>query len=172
MNQAIHNVDLLLWFMGDVAEVTGFTGTLAHERIEVEDTGVAALRYKNGALGVIEAATSAFPGMLKKTEIHGTQGTVIVEHDDILMWHFEPAIRQDAALRKKFAQRVSGGGGASDPKAISHAGHMRQLADFVQAVRTGGKPLVDGEEGRRSVEVILAIYKAARTGKAVKLPLK
>jgi predicted dehydrogenase len=172
MNQAIHNVDLLQWFMGDVAEVAGFTGTLAHERIEVEDTGVAALRFRNGALGVIEATTSAFPGLLKKTEIHGTRGSVIVEQDDVLMWHFEPAARHDSAIRRKFARRVGGGGGAADPKAISYAGHREQLKDFVKAIQTGTAPRVDGEEGRKSVEIILAIYKAAKTGRAVTLPLK
>ena len=172
MNQAIHNVDLLQWFMGEVAEVTGFTGTLAHERMEVEDTGVAAVRFKNGAMGVIEATTSAFPGLLKKTEIHGTQGSAIVEQDDVLLWHFEPGARQDAAIRNKFARRVGGGGGASDPKAISYQGHYAQLKDFVRAVQTQTNPLVDGEEGRKSVEIILAIYKSAQSGRAVKLPLK
>jgi predicted dehydrogenase len=172
MNQAIHNVDLLQWFMGDVAEVAGFTGALAHERIEVEDTGVAAVRFKNGAMGVIEATTSAYPGLLKKTEIHGTQGSAIVEQDDVLLWNFETAIRKDAAIRKKFARRVGGGGGASDPKAISYKGHYEQLKDFVRAIQTGSRPLVDGEEGRKSVEIILAIYQAAKTGRSVKLPFK
>jgi len=172
MNQAIHNVDLIQWFMGDVAEVSGFTGTLAHERIEVEDTGVAAIRFKNGALGVIEATTSAHPGLLKKTEIHGTQGSVIVEQDDVLLWQFEPSSRRDAAIREKFAKRVGGGGGAADPKAISYAGHREQLRDFVRAVQTGTAPQVDGEEGRKSVEIILAIYKAAESGRSVALPLK
>lgn len=172
MNQAIHNVDLLQWFMGDVAEVTGFTGTLAHERIEVEDTGVAAVRFQNGALGVIEATTSVYPGLLKKTEIHGTQGSAIVEQDDVVLWQFEPALRKDAAIRKKFARRIGGGGGASDPKAISYQGHKEQLADFVRAVQTGTRPLVDGEEGRKSVEIILAIYKSAESKRTVTLPLK
>ncbi|MBI3866766.1 MAG: Gfo/Idh/MocA family oxidoreductase [Planctomycetia bacterium] len=172
MNQAIHNIDLLQWFMGDVAEVTGFTGTLAHERIEVEDAGVAAVRFKNGAMGVIEATTCAFPGLLKKTEIHGTQGSAIVEQDDVLLWHFEPGARKDAEIRKKFARRVGGGGGASDPRAISYQGHYEQLKDFVRAIQSGSKPLVDGQEGRKSVEIILAIYQAAKSGRAVKLPLK
>ncbi|MBI5761035.1 MAG: Gfo/Idh/MocA family oxidoreductase [Planctomycetales bacterium] len=172
MNQAIHNVDLIQWFMGDVAEVTGFTDTLAHERIEVEDVGVAAIRFKSGALGVIEASTSAFPGMLKKTEIHGTQGTVIVEQDDVLLWKFEKESKKDEAIRLRFTQKVGGGGGASDPKAISYTGHMEQLKDFLKAIDTGRQPLVTGEEGRKSVEIILAIYKSAKTGKTVKLPLK
>lgn len=172
MNQAIHNVDLLYWFMGDVAEVIGITDTLAHERIEVEDVGVAAIRFKNGAIGTIEATTSAFPGLLKKTEIHGTQGSVIVEQDDVLMWEFEKMTAKDAALKKKFAAKVSGSGGASDPAAISFKGHMEQLKDFIKAIETGGKPVVDGEEGRKSVEIILAIYQSSWTGKRVPLPLK
>ena len=91
MNQAIHQVDLLYWLMGDVVEVNGMTDTLAHERIEVEDVGVATLRFASGAIGVIEATTSAWPGLLKKTEIHGTQGTAVVEQDDILKWEFAAA---------------------------------------------------------------------------------
>jgi len=172
MNQAIHNVDLLYWFMGDVADVTGVTATLAHQRIEVEDVGVAAIRFKNGALGTIEATTSAFPGLLKKTEIHGTQGSVIVEQDDILLWEFEKKSAKDAALRKKFAAKVGGTGGASDPSAISFRGHYEQLKDFLKAIETGKKPLVDGEEGRKSVEIILAIYQSSWTGRRVELPLK
>jgi len=172
MNQAIHNVDLLYWFMGDVAEVAAVTATLAHKRIEVEDTGVAAVRFKSGALGTIEATTSAWPGLLKKTEIHGTEGSVIVEQDDILLWDFAKKSRKDAAIRRKFASKSSGSGGASDPSAISYTGHMLQLKDFIKTIQTGGKPVVDGNEGRKSVEIILAMYKSSWTGKAVSLPLK
>jgi predicted dehydrogenase len=172
MNQAIHNVDLLYWLMGDVAEVCGVTSTLAHQRIEVEDVGVAALRFKNGALGVIEATTSAYPGLLKKIEIHGTEGTAIVEQDDVLRWEFKRKSARDASLRRRFATKISGSGGASDPAAISYVGHMEQLKDFIESVKTGRKPLVDGEEGRKSVEIILAIYKSSWTGRRVELPLK
>jgi UDP-N-acetyl-2-amino-2-deoxyglucuronate dehydrogenase len=171
MNQAIHNVDLLYWFMGDVAEVCGVTSTLAHERIEVEDVGAAALKFKNGALGVIEATTSAWPGLLKKTEIHGTEGTVIVEQDDILMWQFAKTKAKDKALLDKFAKRVGGTGGASDPKAISYVGHMEQLKDFVKAIQSGRPPKITGNEGRKAVEIILAIYQSSWTGKRVRLPL-
>ncbi|MDB5385527.1 MAG: afr 3 [Planctomycetaceae bacterium] len=169
MNQAIHNVDLMAWLMGDVVEVSGVTATLAHERIEVEDTGVAVVRFKNGALGVMEATTSAWPGMLKKTEIHGTQGSAIVEQDDVLLWKFEPETPEDQQVRDRFSQKVGGGGGAADPKAISYQGHLRQLEDFVQSIRTGSKPLVDGAEGRKSVEIILAIYESAKSGRRVTL---
>jgi predicted dehydrogenase len=172
MNQAIHNVDLLYWLMGPVGEITAFTDTLAHKRIAVEDTAVACLRFENGALGVIEATTSAHPGLLKRVELHGDHGSAIVEQDDVLLWQFEPDTARDRAIRRKFQRRVGGGGGASDPKAISHRGHTEQLRDFLHALKTGCEPLVDGREGRKSVEIVLAMYKSAETGRAVTLPLK
>jgi UDP-N-acetyl-2-amino-2-deoxyglucuronate dehydrogenase len=171
MNQAIHNVDLLYWLMGDVAEVSGFTGTLAHERIEVEDAGVACLKFANGALGVLEASTAAWPGLLKKTEIHGSRGTVIVEQDSILRWEFAEPRPEDDELRQRLGAGSATTGGASDPKAISFVGHQLQLQDFIEAIKHGRSPKVDGAEGRRSVEIILAIYQSARTGQSVRLPL-
>ncbi|TWU12778.1 Glucose--fructose oxidoreductase precursor [Symmachiella macrocystis] len=172
MNQAIHNVDLLYWLMGDVAEVSGITDRLAHERIEVEDTGVATVRFKNGALGVLEATTSAYPGLLKKTEIHGTTGTAIVEQDDILLWDFAKSTKKDDTIRETFAKKAGSTGGASDPSAISYAGHLAQLKDFIKAIKTNSTPVIDGREGRKSVEIILAIYKSSHTGRRVQLPLK
>jgi UDP-N-acetyl-2-amino-2-deoxyglucuronate dehydrogenase len=169
MNQAIHNVDLLLWMMGEVAEVVGFTATLAHERIEVEDTAVACLKFRNGALGVIQATTSVHPGLPKTIAVHGDRGTAVIEQEDILRWEFIEANPNDAAIKERFATKAGVSGGASDPKAISHQGHARQLADFVQAILTGTKPLVDGKEGRKAVAVICAIYESARTGRVVKL---
>jgi len=170
MNQAIHNVDLLYWFMGEVAEVNGVTGLLAHERIEVEDVAAACVKFKNGALGVLEATTAAFPGLLKRTEIHGSTGSAIVEQDNLKMWEFEKKTAKDAKLFEKLSGNA-GTGGAADPKAISYTGHMLQLKDFLKSIETGTKPLVDGIEGRKSVEIILAIYQAAWTGRTVKLPL-
>jgi predicted dehydrogenase len=171
MNQAIHNVDLLYWLMGDVAEIRGYTATLAHERIEVEDVAVASLRFRNGALGVIEASTAAYPGFAKRIEIHGDHGSVTVDQDDITVWQFDPETDADRAIREQFAGKSQGKAGASDPKAISHAGHAVQLTDFVQAIGRGTAPLVDGREGRKSVEIILAIYEASRSGNTVPLPL-
>lgn len=172
MNQGIHNVDLLYWFMGEVAEVAAFTDTLAHKRIEVEDVGAATLRFKNGAIGVIEASTAAYPGLLKRTEIHGTTGSAIVEQDTINVWDFAKKSPKDRSIRAKLMSNDQGTGGAADPTAISHSGHRDQLKDFIRAIESRKKPLVDGEEGRKSVELILAIYKASWTGKVVKLPLK
>lgn len=168
MNQAIHNVDLLQWLMGDVESVHALTATLCHERVEVEDTAVAALRFRNGALGVIEAATSCYPGLLKRTEIHGRDGSARVEQDDITLWSFREERPEDAGLQGG-GNAVSGG--AADPRDISHAGHREQIADFLKAIETGSRPIVDGREGRKAVEIIRAIYRSSRTGAAVRLPL-
>jgi predicted dehydrogenase len=169
MNQAIHNVDLLLWMMGTATHVSGFKATLAHERIEVEDTAVACVRFASGALGVIQATTSNWPGLPKTIAIHGDQGSVVVEQEDVLRWDFKKPIPEDEAIRQKFSQKVGASGGSSNPAAISHIYHARQLADFAQAIRGQRKPLVDGREGRKAVALIRAIYDSAATGRTVEL---
>jgi predicted dehydrogenase len=167
MNQAIHNVDLLQWMMGPVTHVSGFTATLAHERIEVEDTAVACLRFAGGALGVIQATTSVHPGFPKTIAIHGDRGSAVIEQDDVLCWKFADESEADSHLRERFAVKTGASGGSSNPAAISHQGHARQLADFADAIRTGRAPLVDGKEGRKAVAIIEAIYQSAESGRVV-----
>ena len=171
MNQAIHSVDLLTWLMGPVKEISAHTALLAHKRIAVEDTAIATLRFANGALGTIEATTAAYPGYLKRIEIHGSLGSAAIEEEDIVRWDFAKAKRHDTAVRRQMDARKSTGGGASDPAAIGHHGHTMQFQDHLRAIEKRRSPSVDGAEGRRSVEIILAIYKAAETGRTVKLPL-
>ncbi|MGQ9506060.1 MAG: Gfo/Idh/MocA family protein [Thermogutta sp.] len=171
MNQAIHSVDLLAWLMGPVMEIQAATALLAHERIEVEDVALAILRFQNGALGVLEATTAAYPGYLKRIELHGNRGSAVMEEEDIVKWDFADPHPDDHVIREKMASKISGGGGASDPAAIGHHGHARQFADVVRAIETGTRPLIDGHEGRRSVEIILGVYQAAELGRAVSLPL-
>lgn len=171
MNQAIHSVDLLAWFLGPVVEVTAHTGTLAHERIAVEDVAVATLRFASGALGTIEASTAVYPGYLKRIEIHGTEGSAAMEEEDVVKWDFAKLTKRDQQLRERLSANTASGGGASDPAAIGHHGHTLQFRDVLAAIDRGTRPAIDGPEGRKSVEIILAIYKAAETGKSVKLPL-
>ncbi|NLF73130.1 MAG: Gfo/Idh/MocA family oxidoreductase [Candidatus Anammoximicrobium sp.] len=171
MNQAIHSVDLLLWLMGPVTEVTAHTATLAHERIEVEDVVMATLRFANGALGVIEATTAAYPGALKRIEIHGSEGSAVLEEEDIKTWAFAKPTARDKALLERMAGKTQTGGGAADPAAIGHHGHTAMFKDVLKAISSDSTPLIDGPEGRRSVEVILAIYKAGESGRTVTLPL-
>jgi len=172
MNQGIHSVDLLTWLMGPVVEIQALTATLAHQRIEVEDTVVATLRFANGALGVIEAATSVNPGYLKRIEIHGTGGSAVLEEEDLKVWDFAEHRRGDEVILEEMRKHQSGGGGASDPAAISHLGHAMVFRDFLEAIEQGRPPAVDGHEGRRSVEIILGVYKSAEMGKTVRLPMK
>lgn len=172
MNQGIHAIDLIQWFMGPVKSVEGFTDILAHERIEVEDTAVACLRFESGAMGVIEGTTSVYPGLLRRIEIHGSKGTVIAELENIKTWQFEQEQPEDAKIRETFAAKGSGPGGAADPRAITHVGHRKQMEDLIEAIEQNRPPMVDGREGRRAVEIILAIYRSSKTGKRVDLPLK
>lgn len=169
MNQAIHTVDLLLWLMGPVQSVSAQTATLAHDRIEVEDVATANIRFQNGALGVIQATTAAFPGMLKRIEIHGSMGTAVLEEEDLKAWDFQNPTDQDAKLIAQLTGKTKTGGGAADPKAIGHHGHAAQYRDIAQAIADGTQPLIDGPEGRRSVELIVAIYQAAKTGERIQL---
>lgn len=172
MNQAIHTVDLLTWLMGPVVEIQAATATLAHQRIEVEDVATATLRFANGALGVIEATTAAYPGYLKRIELHGSEGSAVLEEEDLKSWDFAKKTRGDAAILRAMAESKSTGGGAADPAAIGHHGHAMLFRDVLKAISQGTSPAVDGPEGRRSVEIILAIYQAAASGRTVKLPLK
>ena len=166
MNQGIHAIDLLLFLMGDPVEVTGCTATLAHERIEVEDVAVATLRFKNGALGIIEGTTAAYPGSPKRIEICGSKGQAVLEEDSITKWEFAEERAEDAEIRARFAASASSGG-ASDPKNISRIGHTREFADFAAAIKNGTKPFIPGEEALRSVHLIRSIYESAETGAAV-----
>ncbi|MDR1931606.1 MAG: Gfo/Idh/MocA family oxidoreductase [Spirochaetales bacterium] len=170
MNQGIHAIDLLQWFMGPVESVRACSARLGHERIEVEDAAVAAVRFKNGALGVIEGSTAVYPGFPKRIEISGVGGTAILEEESLLSWQFMDELPEDGSIREKFRVKP-GTGGAADPAAIGHHGHRAQFADIVNALGAGKKTSIDGHEARKAVEIILAIYKSAETGKEVKLPL-
>lgn len=172
MNQAIHSVDLLSWMMGPVKSIAAFTDTLGHENIEVEDVAVATLRFENGAVGVIEATTTAYPGYLKRIELHGTEGSAIVEEEDILKWDFTESAEADEAIKERMSAKGDSGGGASDPAAIGHHGHKELFAQVLESIDEDKPLALDGHEGRKAVEIILAIYKSAVTKSIVELPLK
>ncbi len=169
MNQAIHSVDLLLWLMGDVVEVHARTATMTHQRIEVEDVAVATLQFRSGALGVIEATTTAYPGSLKRIEICGSGGMAVLEEEDLKQWQFLNEQPSDVQVREQLAAKTKTGGGASDPAAIGHHGHTLFFNDFVSAVNENRQPAINGSEGRRSVEVIEAIYQSARERRSISL---
>lgn len=169
MNQSIHAIDLLQWFCGKVEEVSSYTGILSHERIEVEDTGVAVVKFKSGALGVIEGSTSVYPGFLKKIEICGTEGSVVLEEESIKVWEFKNERPEDEEIRREFLNKTWAGGGASDPKAINSLGHEREFCDIADAVANNREPKISGESAAEPVKIISAIYESARLGKSVKV---
>jgi UDP-N-acetyl-2-amino-2-deoxyglucuronate dehydrogenase len=168
MNQSIHMVDMLCDIMSPIESLQAFTGKLGHPQIETEDTAVAVLRYTNGALGIIYGTTASFPGQFRRFEITGTKGTIINVENSITVWQFADEKPEDAEVLKKFGQ-IEGGGGVADPAAITHENHTRNFKAFLDALESGEDFWIDGREARKAVEVILAIYKSAKTKKNVKL---
>jgi len=167
MNQGIHGIDLLQWLLGGIQEVTAFVGTLAHD-IEVEDVATVAIRFHNGALGVIEGTTGSWPGTKIRIEIGGSEGSVVMEDETLLSWQFEKEESGDEEVRKKFGPRDDlAGGGAADPGSISFEGHRLQFEDFVKALRTGEKPFCAGEDARAAVAIVRGIYESAQGRRVV-----
>ena len=163
MNQGIHLADLLVWFMGDVKDVDARSATLAH-KIEVEDCVTARLRFKNGALGALVATTAASPGFPHRVEIYGTRGGVQIEGEEIVRWDGDVAPR----VPPRGASPAAAGAGAA-PTGIKHEGHVRLVTDLVAAIREGREPVVSGEEGRRSLALVLGVYESARDGRSIEI---
>lgn len=165
INQAIHTIDLLLWIMGEPNYLWAQIDTVAHD-IEVEDIAIALVRFRNNALGVIQGSTAIYPGMPTRLEIHGTRGTAILEGDNIkTISIMEEKIKiPEVKVEKMEAWRV--------PEAVPIENHVALLRDFIMAIKEDRRPSVDGYEGRRSLELILAIYKSAKEGAIVKFPLR
>src|SRR5665647_1994931 len=170
MNQGIHSVDLLQWYMGPVESVQSVAANIWHKDIEVEDTIVTTLKFTNGALGTIECSTAVFPGALKRIEIMGTEGTVILEENNLIKWKFMHPMDEDQVIIHSIGEGYTLQGGVSNPADINFIGHKKQIEDMMHSVEIGGNPLIDGVEGRKSVEIILAIYESANSGKTVRLP--
>ena len=156
INQGVHTVDLLLWLLGDVVRVQARTGTLLH-KIEAEDTAAAILEFSSGALGILHVTTAAYPGYPRRVEISGTEGTVILEHDRIATANLRNtrAAAEPAALDENQS--------ASSAAVTDFRGHQAVLEDFLQAIQQNRAPACDGLEGRRSIALIEAIYRAAKT---------
>ncbi len=160
MNQGIHGVDLLQYLAGDVVSVFGIAKTLSR-RIEVEDTLSAVLEFQSGAIGVIQATTSVYPGYPRRLEINGDNGTIVIEETAITKMDISGSKTEDIVLRPTFTTSASSAG------AINSDYHTAQLSDVIDAVRDHRKPAVDIVEGRKAVDIILAIYRSAREGRKV-----
>jgi predicted dehydrogenase len=163
IGQAIHQVDLLRWLAGPVAEVAGMWQLGARHAIESEDVVNAVVRYSSGATGVLQAATAFWPGYPERIELHGMKGSAVISGDKLIVWDVEDDGGEPAPVVTGSAS------GASDPMAISLEPFERQFRDFDDAVSTGRKPLVAGEQGYQALEVVDAVYRSCRTGQKVTL---
>ncbi len=168
INQAIHGLDLLLWFAGLPEEVFAWTTRRVHTGIEVEDTAAAVLKFAGGALGAFEASTALWPGWSRRHELCGEHGSIVLEDDRIVRWEFREPRPGDDAIRAA-GQANSMGSGASNPGAIGLEGHRRQLQDLVDAIHEGRPQALDGHEGRKAVAFVDAIYQSAARGGPVRL---
>lgn len=167
INQAIHQIDILLHLIGPVHSVSGSWQLGAAHRIESEDIVNALLSYQSGATGVIQAATAFWPGYTERIEIHGTQGTAIISGDRLTAWDVLDDEQANTADPAPVQHDVASG--SSDPMAISLTSFERQFQDFADSIRTGRKPLVAGEEGCRALEVVLGIYSSCQKHRPVNL---
>jgi UDP-N-acetyl-2-amino-2-deoxyglucuronate dehydrogenase len=168
MNQGIHGIDILQWIMGDVNTVYARADHLVRN-IETEDTAVAVVTYKNGAYGTIIGTTAAFPAEEPRLEFHGELGTIMMEEQIIRKW-----VVQDRDGNAKVLTPQSDNmkiGGIADPTTLYTIGHERIIQNMLDVLRYGKELYCSGIEGRKSIELILAIYESAKTGKEIKLPL-
>ncbi|WP_165972392.1 Gfo/Idh/MocA family protein [Paenibacillus piri] len=171
MNQGIHIVDLLQYLMGPVESVQAQCRTLGHRNIEVEDTAAALLRFGSGAVGTLTATTSAYPGLNTRIELFGTKGSAIIENDSLVFCQYEEAAGDGTITDAvgSVQHRTSGANGASNPMSISGETHRLQFSDMIEAIEHDREPLVNGIEGRKPLEIILAVYESNRSGKPVLL---
>jgi predicted dehydrogenase len=170
MNQSIHAVDLLLWYMGNVKRLSAFANTIGHADIEVEDNAAAVLEFESGALGAIQGTTATWPGFLKRIEVMGTQGSAIMDEDRLTFWQFAHESQKDEEIRQELSRPASSSGGASDPTAIGYIGHKRQIMDVIEAIQQKRAPFIDGIEATKAVSCIEAIYRSAAFGGAPQTP--
>lgn len=152
INQCIHTVDLMLWMFGDVSTVQARTATVLHD-IDVEDTALGLLEFSSGVMGVLQATTAAYPGYPRRIAVTGSEGTVILEGDRLI----------SADLRKAHTGFIVDRGtensiAASSPVVSDFQPHQRAIEDFIRAIESGGTPLCDGREGRRSIALVERIY--------------
>lgn len=167
MNQCIHGIDLLRWMMGDeIDQVYGVTRQRFHDYLQAEDIGMAVVTFKNGAVATIEGTTNVYPKNLEETlYLFGESGTVKIggkSVNNIDVWSFAHETDRDAIIR----------GFEESTENVYGNGHSLLYTDVIDAINTGRNPYVDGNAGKRALELVLAIYKSQKEGKPVKLPLK
>ncbi|WP_006718427.1 Gfo/Idh/MocA family protein [Desulfitobacterium metallireducens] len=165
MNQSIHNIDLLQWTFGPVESVFGYTAT-AMRPIEMEDVGGAVIKFKNGAIGLIEAASTIYPKNIEETlNVFGTTGSVIIGGiavNRVETWEFPESEEEKTQILDSQE---------NDPPTVYGFGHREIITDMIHAIKEDRLPAIPGEEGRKALEIILAIYKCQATKEPVVFPL-
>ena len=169
MNQSIHMVDMLCDLLGPVESVQAYCEMLGHCDMETEDTAVASVRFQNKALGLIYGSTASYPGQFKRFEITGTKGTIIYLEDSIALWQFAEEELEDQFILEKYGRQQSVSGGVADPSDIGFKYHKANIEAFIDAIAMERKFELDGKEGRKAVELVLAIYESAKDSKLIKL---
>jgi UDP-N-acetyl-2-amino-2-deoxyglucuronate dehydrogenase len=172
MNQGVHTVDLLVAALGRPVEVFAYTGTLAHERIEVEDVAVGVVRFESGALGVLHATTAAYPGLSARLQVHGDRGSAVIDNDQLAFFHATAEGTDPEEKLMGTTQATSGSAveatASSNPGQLSDA-HRLQYLNFLGALDGTEKVRVDLATNRESIGVITGVYESARTGRPVRL---
>lgn len=167
MTQTSHTLDLMIWMLGDVERVAGLWTTSALHKIEVDDVAVASIQFSSGALGTVFSSTAVRPPADRMLSVYGEKGTIRLVGDEIAMWQVagddQDASGRDSSDGAKRGE-TAGRAGYVDPEL-----HRRQITDFVQAIRERRRPLVDGREGLRTLQVMQAIYRSADTGRIIDL---
>lgn len=158
MNQGIHIIDLLIWFMGDPVAIKAHAGTL-HRDIEVEDIAGAFLTFEGGATATIAATTTAAEGYPHRIEIYGTGGGIQMEGEDVIRWNLVHPT--PASIPPFEAVSKADTGAAADPRGITADAHAYLMKDFIASIRNNTSPIIDGREGKRSLSVVNDIYRAA-----------
>ncbi|MGW0413871.1 Gfo/Idh/MocA family protein [Streptomyces collinus] len=175
LNQGVHAVDLVQWLMGPVVEVAAHTALKGHHGIEVEDVVTASLRHAGGALTSLLATTAAYPGRTTRLTVHGDRGSAVIDNDELTWFHAAgpeddtSAYGAYGAGNQAAERRPAPVAEQRDASGLLPSPHGDQLADFCDAVAEGRPPAVDGEEGRRALRTVLAVYEAARTGAVVQV---
>lgn len=160
LTQGIHTLDLMLSLIGPVAKVCGYAATTSVHRMETEDMVCAAVRFANGALGTIDATTSAFPGFPERIEIIGETATALLSGTELTVLHHD-------GHKTEFRSDDSGGGTGADPMAFPHDYHRSLIADFLEALDAGREPAVNGAEALRVHHLIDALLQAGATGRQI-----
>jgi UDP-N-acetyl-2-amino-2-deoxyglucuronate dehydrogenase len=166
MNQTVHTIDLLCATMGTPVEVFAYTACLAHERIEVEDTAVAVVKFASGALGMIHGTTAAYPGLDASLRVFGSKGSAVISDDELVFLHETTGEAAEIGMPEGAAANQVTPEDKLSKEGLGRA-HRDQLADFVDAVETGRAPRIGTTQARTALSVILALYESAASGRPV-----